>query len=137
MPSFIISPWQGINSHEVGIGHQLCTCVSNIALAWVSRNFKWTNYVIKWKMWHLYARLSKPTWHAIFALVVMLALVRTCSFLCWFWHTSWCCQNKKKLNSYYYYYCLIIINEHIFNNLIINTLWDHLPHDNFNRLIFG
>lgn len=45
MPSFIVSPLQGINSHEVGLGHQLCTCVFNIALAWASRNFKWTNYM--------------------------------------------------------------------------------------------
>jgi hypothetical protein len=33
MPSFIVSLLQGINSHEVGFGHQLYACVSNIALA--------------------------------------------------------------------------------------------------------
>jgi hypothetical protein len=44
MPSFIVSPLQGINSHEVGFRHQLCTCVSNIALTWEGI-FKWTNYM--------------------------------------------------------------------------------------------
>jgi hypothetical protein len=32
MPSFIVAPLQGINSHEIGLGHQLYTCVSSIAL---------------------------------------------------------------------------------------------------------
>lgn len=43
------------------------------------------------------------------------------------WGTCWCCHIIIFWNNLYCYY-LPIVNEWIFNNLVINTHWDHLPH---------